>query len=277
MSEKSKNRAPVAVVTGGRRGIGRAISVALVEAKFDVVIVDLEEDADARATLAEIAERKGRAKFVAGDIGALDRRVELVDGIFAAFGTVDCLVNNAGVLSGVRGQDLLTVTPDVFDRVMNVNLRGTFFLTQEIAKRMVAEDEAGTGRPVGRSIVTITSGAVGRARTDSPEYSFSKTSLALMSQIFAVRLGRHNIATYDLRPGVTRTEMSRSAWGMYEELVEEGRFPIRRLGLPDDIARAVVTLASGGLSYVTGGFITIDGGFGIPASVMPRRPPADKK
>jgi NAD(P)-dependent dehydrogenase (short-subunit alcohol dehydrogenase family) len=112
---------------------------------------------------------------------------------------------------------------------------------------------------------------VGRARLDSPEYAFSKSCLALMSQMFALRLGKHGIRTYELRPGINKTEMSRTAWAMYEELVAEGQFPIPRLGLPDDVARTVSALATGMLPYSTGGHIYVDGGFHIPTSVRPRR------
>ncbi|MEP6655894.1 MAG: 3-ketoacyl-ACP reductase [Betaproteobacteria bacterium] len=257
----------MAVVTGGRRGIGQACAYALADAGFDIVIVDLADDA--AATLGEVRARGAGAHMVVGDIADIDRRAELVDRIFGAFGTVDCLVNNAGVLSATRGQDLLDVTAADFDNVMAVNLRGTFFLTQEIARRMVAEGDA--KRPLERSIITISSGAVGRARTDSPEYAFSKTCLALMSQMFALRLGKHAIRTYEIRPGINKTEMSRSAWEMYEVLVAEGRFPIARLGLPEDVARTVGTLATGMLPYCTGGHIYVDGGFHIPTSERPRR------
>jgi len=260
---------PVAVITGGRRGIGQACALSLAEAGFDIVILDLEEDADATQTLARVADHGVRARMVVGNIADIDHRAGLVDRVFQAFGTVDCLVNNAGVLSGTRGQDLLNVTPRDFDHVMSVNLRGTFFFTQEVARRMVGEAEKGPSAE--RSIITISSGAVGRARTDSPEYAFSKSCLALMSQMFALRLGKHGIRTYEIRPGINRTEMSRDAWGMYEELIDEGRFPIPRLGLPEDVGKTVASLATGGLAYCTGGHVYVDGGFHIPTSVRPRR------
>ena len=259
-------RRPVAVVTGGRRGIGQACADALAAAGFDIVVVDIANDA--AETLEVVRARGVDAEMVVGDIGDIERRGELVDRLFGAFGTVDCLVNNAGVLSGTRGQDLLDVTSKDFDDVMAVNLRGTFFLTQEVAKRMVGEGEV--ERPVERSIITISSAAVGKARLDSPEYAFSKTCLALMSQMFALRLGRHGIRTYEIRPGINKTEMSRGAWAMYEELVAEGQFPIPRLGVPDDVGHTVAALATGVFPYSTGGHIYVDGGFHVPTSVRPR-------
>ncbi len=264
MIDKEAGRAPVAVVTGGRRGIGQACSGLLAREGFEVIVLDVVEDDDARATMAEIAAAGRRGRLVLGDIADLDAREALAARLFECFGTVDCLVNNAGVLSNSRGGDLLDVTPGNFDRVMNVNLRGTFFLTQAVARRMIAE--ADTRRPVPRSIITVSSGAVGRARQDSPEYAFSKTGLALMSQMFAVRLGRHGICSYDIRPGVTKTEMSRDVWPMYDQLIADGHFPIPRMALPADVARAVATLAAGGLSFVTGGHVYVDGGHHIPGA-----------
>ena len=185
--------------------------------------------------------------------------------------TFDCLVNNAGVMPKTRGGDLLDVTPENFDAVMNVNLRGTFFLTQEFAKRMIATRPE--GRPVIGSIITISSGAVGKPRLDSPEYAFSKTSLSLMSQAFALRLGQYGIHTYELRPGVTKTEMSRDAWPMYDKMIADGRFPIARMGEPSDVGQAAATLASGGLAFSTGEFFNIDGGFHMPFTAVARKKP----
>lgn len=255
------NSAPVAVVTGGRRGIGRACAEALAEAGYDIVILDLAEDDDAAAALASVRDRGRRAAFVAGDIADLDGLPALGARLFAAFGAVDCLVNNAGVMPKARGGDLLDLTPESFDRVMNVNLRGTLFFTQEMARRMIAQVEA--GRAGRQAIVTITSGAVGKPKLDTPEYNFSKTCLSLMSQAFGARLGPWGIHTYEIRPGVTRTEMSRDVWPMYDRMIADGRFPIPRMALPEDIGRAAAGLASGAIPFSTGDHFHVDGGFHI--------------
>ncbi len=270
-ADRAAQRVPIAAITGGRRGIGRAGAGALARAGFDVIVVDLEHDDDTTATLAEITAAGRQGRFLRGDIAEIAKRDQLADAIFGAFGTLDCLVNNAGVFADRRGADLLEVTPESYDRVMNVNLRGTFFLTQAIARRMVAEVDQ--PRPLGRSIITITSGVVGRPRMDLPEYSFSKTGLSLMSQAFALRLGRHGINTHEIRPGVTRTGMSRDVWDTYDQLIAEGRFPIGRIGQPEDVGKAIVLLATGWLAYSTGGHIYVDGGFHIPASQVTRRDP----
>ena len=259
-------RPPIAAVTGGRRGIGRAIACALADAGFDIVLVDIEADADASETCEAIRVRGRRVKFLTADIARIEGRDALVEAIFAAHGTIDCLVNNAGVVPSVRRLDLLEVTPESFDRVMGINLRGTFFLTQAVAKRMVAEGV--TERPL-RSIVTITSGVAGKPRTDWPEYSFSKTGLSLMSQAFAIRLAPFGVRTYEIRPGVNRTSMSRDVWEAYEGVIEDGRLPLGRIGMPEDIAKAVTALATGQLAYTTGDRIYVDGGSHIPVSRTP--------
>jgi len=254
--------APVAVVTGGRRGIGRACAEALADAGYDIVVLDLAPDADGDATLASVRQRGVRAAFVAGDIAAYDGLPDLAGQLFAAFGAVDCLVNNAGVMpKAPRGRDLLDVSPETFDPVMNVNLRGTFFFTQEMARRLIAQVES--GRRQRQAIITITSGAVGKPKLDTPEYNFAKTCLSLMSQAFGARLGPWGIHTYEVRPGVTKTEMSRDVWSMYDKLIADGRFPIPRMALPEDIGRAVAGLASGAIPFSTGDYFHVDGGFHI--------------
>src|SRR4051794_24488555 len=204
---------PVALVTGGRRGIGRGISFALAEKGFDIVVVDLEEDRDARDTLDGLKSRGRRGVFLVGDVAQLEKRHELVDQAFAAFGALDCLVNNAGVQVQVRG-DMLDVTPESFDRVMGVNLRGTFFLTQAVAKRMIGETRRAGDPP--RSIVTISSVNALIASPNRPEYCFSKTSLSMLTKMLALRLAPHGIAAYEIRPGVIRTQMTRPVADTYD-------------------------------------------------------------
>jgi NAD(P)-dependent dehydrogenase (short-subunit alcohol dehydrogenase family) len=269
----AEQTSPVAVVTGGRQGIGLACGEALAKSGFDIVVVDLVQDDQARAAVEALRGLGRNAKFVKGDIAAVGRLDSLADRIFSAFGRVDCLLNNAGVLPKARGRDLLDVTPETFDLVMNVNLRGTFFFTQAMARRMIAV----LGGEHHRSIVTITSGAVGTARLDTPEYAFSKTCLSLMSQAFAARLGEYGIHTYEVRPGVIKTEMSRDVWPMYETMIEQGRFPIPRMGLPEDVAETVVALARGLVPYSSGDFFAIDGGFHVPAAGIAPRKPAAKR
>ena len=253
-------RAPVAAVTGGRQGIGRGIAHALAEAGFDVVVLDLEQDAVAEETLAGIRARGRDAVFVAGDIAAIERREAMAEALFAAFGTLDCLVNNAGVQVKVRG-DLLDVTPESFDRVIGVNLRGTFFLTQAVARRMVAEAREAAAPP--RSIVTISSANVFLVAPDRPEYCFSKLSLSMLTKVFALRLAPHGIRTYEIRPGIIRTDMTAPVRERYDRMIADGLTPMPRWGEPEDVGRAVAALASGSIPFSTGDAFHIDGGLHI--------------
>jgi NAD(P)-dependent dehydrogenase (short-subunit alcohol dehydrogenase family) len=252
---------PVALVTGGRRGIGRGIAKAMAEAGFDVVVADVVDDGATAETLGMVRAVGRRAAFVHADIADVAGQAKLVDAAFAAFGTVDCLVNNAGVQVQVRG-DLLDVTVESYDRVMGVNLRGTFFLTQAVARRMVAEERPAGSAP--RSVVTISSANVYLAGPDRPEYCMSKTALSMMTKMFALRLAPHGILTYEIRPGIIRTDLTAPAREKYDRWIAGGLTPIARWGETEDVGRAVAALAGGALPFSTGDAYHVDGGLHIP-------------
>lgn len=251
---------PVAAVTGARQGIGKGIALALARSGFDLVLVDLVEDDVAQQTAAELRDAGARCRFVVADIAQVEQRSATATAICASFGRLDTLVNNAGVQVKVRG-DLLDVTPESFDRVMNINLRGTFFLTQEIARRMVAASDTPT--PAHRSIVTISSANAYLVGADRPEYCFSKMSLSMMTKAFALRLGRHGIATYEIRPGIIRTAMTLPVKDKYDAWIAQGLTPIARWGEPDDVGTTVATLARGLMPFSTGDAFHVDGGLHI--------------
>lgn len=254
----AETRRPVALVTGANRGIGRGIALALAARGFDLALNDLEFSEDTRITLEETKKRGVRSAFVEGDISDIPRHSELVDAAWSAFGVLDCLVNNAGVQVKVRG-DLLDVTPESFDRLIGVNLRGTFFLTQAVARRMLAEKPG--GHP--RSIVTISSINAFVAGINRGEYCISKSGLTMLVKLFAVRLAEAGIRCYEVRPGVIRTDMTRPAAERYEKMIADGAWPIRRWGEAEDVGRAVAMLASGELAYSTGEAIHVDGGMHV--------------
>lgn len=250
----------VALVTGARRGIGRGICAALAAGGFDLAMLDLVEDEAARETRA-LAERQGaRAIFLRADIADLGSHEAALDAVYAAFGTIDCLVNNAGVSVASRG-DVLDVTPESFDRVVGINLRGTFFLTQAVARRMVAETPA-VDRPP-RAIVTISSINAWLVGPDRAEYCMAKTGLTMMTKVFAVRLAPHRIHTYEIRPGIIATDMTAAAKAKYDRLIGDGLTPIARWGQPEDIGAAVAALAAGALPFATGDAYHIDGGMHV--------------
>ncbi len=231
-----------ALVTGAGRGIGRAIADALADSGFVVADAGLAPGED------------GRHRFFPLDVAAIDRHDALVDAVEAELGPITCLVNNAGITSHVRG-DVLDLLPDSFDHVMAVNLRGTFFLTQAVARRMAAR----TARAF-RSIVTISSvnaEIVGENRAD---YCMSKAALAMMSKVFAARLAPLGIAVFEIRPGMTRTAMTAPAAERYDGLIAAGGVPAGRWGEPADVGAAVATLARGDIPYATGIAVDVAGG-----------------
>ncbi|HEX6114533.1 MAG TPA: 3-ketoacyl-ACP reductase [Geminicoccaceae bacterium] len=252
---------PVALITGGRRGIGQGIAFALAEAGFDLVINDLGRDAEAEATLAGIGERGGRADFIAADLADLAAQPGLVDAAFAAFGRLDCLVNNAGVSVQSRG-DLLDVAPESYDRCLNVNLRGPFFLTQRIARRMLEQTPPAGAPP--RSIVSITSVNAEVASISRGEYCISKAGASMLTRLFALRLAPHGIGVFEVRPGIIRTPMTAPVAERYEREIAAGITPIARWGEPADVGRAVATGATGRLPFSVGQVVYVDGGLSLP-------------
>jgi len=246
-----------ALVTGGARGIGRAIAIQLAASGFDVAVNDLPGAPGLEAAVAAVEAVGRRAIALPGDIADIAGHEGLVAAACEALGELDCLVNNAGISVAQRG-DILNVGPESFDRLIAVNLRGPFFLTQAVARRMMAS-------PAGpfRSIVTISSINVEFASPDRAEYCLSKSALAMMSELYALRLAEAGIRCYEVRPGVIRTQMTDVARERYDRRFAEGLAPIARWGEPEDVGRAVATLASGVLGYSTGEVIRVDGGMAI--------------
>jgi 3-oxoacyl-[acyl-carrier protein] reductase len=247
-----------ALVTGAGRGIGRAIALELSNEGFAVVANDLEASDELAETVRLIAAGGGRAMGVAADISDLERHGPFVEEAWSAFGGLHCLVNNAGI-SVARRDDLLKVAPASFDRLIDVNLRGPFFLTQAVAQRMV--DEGGAHF---RSIVTISSANAEAASIERGEYCIAKSGLAMMTKLFALRLAADGIRVYEVRPGVIRTAMTAVVKERYDGLFAQGLAPINRWGEPEEVGRAVAALASGAFPYSTGEAIHVDGGLLVP-------------
>lgn len=249
---------PVALVSGARRGIGAAIALALARKGFDLAITDIAEDDDARATLAALRAAGAKAHFLRSDLADVADHARVVGEAVSKFGAIDCLVNNAGVPSPARG-DLLEVRPEAFDQVLDVNLRGTFFFTQAVARHMTATTSGNV-----RSIVTVSSVSAELASPERGEYCMSKAGLAMLTKLFALRLARDGIAVFEVRPGVIRTPMTAGVADKYDRRIADGLVPMGRWGEPEDIGAAVAALASGQFQFATGSVIDLDGGLSIP-------------
>jgi len=242
------------LVTGARRGIGKAIALELAKAKFAVAVADLEAGAELEAVANEIKDMGQIATVLQADISDLSSHERILDEAQAKLGPLTTLINNAGVSVLSRG-DLLDVSPESFDRCMNVNARGTFFLTQTFARRLKV-----TKSVFHRSIVTITSANALGVSIARGEYCMSKSAASMMSKLFAVRLSNEEIGVYEIQPGFIETDMTAPSKAEYDTLIEGGLTIIKRFGTPQEVARIATTLASGLLPYTTGQAIAADGG-----------------
>ena len=237
---------PVALVTGASRGIGRAIAVEL--SKSHSVVATYRANREA----AESLRNETGAEIIPSDISSAADRDELVARLKANYGSLDLLVNNAGIAPRER-RDMLEATESSYDDLLGTNLKGPHFLTQQIARWMV---EQRRGR-----IVFITSISSYTASTNRAEYCISKAGLSMSAALFALRLAADNVQVFEIRPGIVRTDMIAAVEKSYEDKIAAGLLPQRRMGEPQDVARVIRAIADGLLDYSTGQVIDVDGGF----------------
>src|SRR5258708_3386641 len=248
-----------ALVSGGRRGIGRAIAVELASRGYDVAITDLIDDEDTALTLRAIEDQGQRSLFVQSNLQDVESHERVLERVLAWCGNLDCLVNNAGIGSPARG-DLLDVGPEAFDTVFGVNLRGTFFMTQAVSRDMLS------GEPNRlRAIITVSSVSATMASPERAEYCLSKSALPMMTKLFALRLAKAGIPVFEVRPGIIRTPMTEAVAQKYEARFKDGLVPMNRWGEAEDVAKAVGQLAGGALQFATGSVRHVDGGLSISA------------
>jgi 3-oxoacyl-[acyl-carrier protein] reductase len=259
---------PVAIITGGSRGIGKGTALELGCLGHDIMVNHFDftadgkpDEATAAATVKEIRALGCKCEALRGDISNAADRKALVDAAKRAFGRCDLLVNNAGVAPAKRS-DILEATEESFDRVLRINLKGPYFLTQIVANWMVEQKKADPSRTL--RIVNIGSMS---SYTSSPargEYCISKAGVSMMTMLYADRLSEFGIGVFEIRPGIIATDMTSVVKEKYDKYIfENGILPTRRWGLPDDIAKAVGAIAEGRLDYSTGQVINVDGGFHI--------------
>lgn len=249
---------PVAIVTGGRRGIGLGIARALAADGFDIALTGIGEAVADDPALAELRATGAGALYVQSDLADLAAHRVAVDAVLNHFGRIDCLVNNAGIASVVRG-DFLDLDPANFDTIVATNLRGTIFFTQTVAKAMLAA--GGEANP--RSIVNITSVSSSLSSPERLDYCVTKAGLSAFSQGLALRLAETGIGVFEVRPGIIRSDMTAGVSGKYDALIEGGLVPMKRWGEPADIGAIVSALASGKFGFATGSVIDADGGLSI--------------
>lgn len=249
-----------AFITGSSRGIGFAIAKSLAQRGFSIALNGPEDNAELDAALAEIGSLGANAMKIVMDVSDLCAHERAFEEMETRLGPITTLVNNAGV-SVLRRGDILEVSEESFDQCMNINAKAVFFLSQCFARRLLARSRDAA---LFHSIINITSSNARAVALPRAEYAASKAAAAMISQSFAVRLGKENIAVFDVQPGLIETDMTGPVIEEYKERAKDGLTLLPRVGQPEEIGEIVAGLATGSLPYVTGQVISADGGMLVP-------------
>jgi NAD(P)-dependent dehydrogenase (short-subunit alcohol dehydrogenase family) len=255
------NGKPVAVITGASRGIGRAVAIDLAVEGFDIAAIARSVDSEGMEILGVEIEKHGAQFFPIGlDISCTKCQKEVVSNILERYGRIDFLVNNAGV-APLQRNDLLDMSEESYDRVMNINLKGPVFFAQKIAREMIwMKSQISPYKPV---IIFITSVSAVLTSVNRAEYCVSKAGLSMASTVFADRLSKEGILVCEVRPGIVQTDMTIKVKDRYSKMINEGFVPQKRWGLPEDIGKAVASIARGDWNFSTGMVFEISGGLNI--------------
>jgi 3-oxoacyl-[acyl-carrier protein] reductase len=245
---------PSAIVTGASRGIGRGISMLLASKGYKIIAVGTREPEEVSEYINELKSLSPESIYVAADISKPECRDKILDEAMKS-GGFDILINNAGC-APLQRRDLLDMSEESMDRLLSINLKGTFFLTQAAAKLLIERKT-----DANRMIINITSISAETSSINRGEYCISKAGLSMVTKLFADRLAEYGINVYEIRPGIIETDMTSVVKDKYTAMIEGGLLPIKRMGQPEDIAKAVYALCEGYFTYSTGSVMNIDGGF----------------
>ena len=248
----------VALITGGTRGIGQGIATHLAQDGCDIAVCGMREEAAVAEALEAVRALGVEVLYCRADVSCREDRATMLAAVRARFGRLNVLVNNAGVAPTVRA-DILEATEESFDRLIGINLKGPYFLTQTVANWLVEQKEAD---PAFRGcIINISSISATVASPSRGDYCISKAGISMATQLYAARLGDGDIPVYEIRPGITRTDMTAAVTEKYDTLIAEGGILLqRRWGVPEDVGKAAAMLVRGDLAYSTGQVIMVDGG-----------------
>ncbi len=249
-----------ALITGGTRGIGLGIAKEMAKKGFNLVLNGVRDESHVTETVSELKEMGVEVIYCQADISQPGDRANLVTAVLDSFGQLNVLINNAGV-APVDRKDLLVLSEESYDRVMDINLKGPFFLTQQLANHMV--DCKKSDAEYSGCIINIGSVSASLVSIQRGEYCISKAGMGMMTQLFAVRMGEVGIPVYEVRPGVIETDMTAGVMDKYQKLRDQGLFVESRLGVPSDVGKVVAGLAVGTFPYSTGNVIAVDGGLTI--------------
>ena len=262
--DNTKNQ-KFALVTGSRRGIGRAIGLSLLKEGFFVIFNGISPNLPDEL-IQKIEKISNKYEYIQCDIGNAESRENFLNTLSKKYSRLDLLVNNAGIAPKIRN-DLLDTDPEDYQRVMDVNLNGAFFLTIGIVKSIMLEylrdhpeRDSIDYHPI---VINISSISAFTVSINRPAYCISKAGMSMMTQLLADRLAEEEIFVYEIRPGIMKTDMTKNVSKKYDKLLSDGLTPIKRWGVPEDCAKAVILLSRGDLTFSTGEIINIDGGFHI--------------
>lgn len=251
----------VALITGGSRGIGFGVALELAKNQFDIVINGMRDESSVSEAIKELQDIGAEVLYCQGNVASAEDRASILAKIKERFGRLNVLVNNAGVAPSER-KDILDASEESYERVMKINLQGPYFLTQAVANYMIEQRSADAAFE--GCIINVSSVSTDMVSVNRGEYCISKSGMAMMTQLFAVRMGEFDIPVFEIRPGVIKTDMTAGVKEKYDALIEEGLFVQPRWGLPSDIGKAATALALNYFPYSTGQVIMVDGGMTIP-------------
>jgi NAD(P)-dependent dehydrogenase (short-subunit alcohol dehydrogenase family) len=252
---------PVALITGGTRGIGLGIAKSLAADGFSLVLNGVRPADRVDDVLASFRDTGTAVVYCQGDVGSATDRQSIINSVDQAFGRLDVLVNNAGISSPGR-KDILEADEDSFDRVVAVNLKGPYFLTQLAAHFMIVQREAGEkSEPC---VVNVSSISAEFVSTNRGDYCLTKAATGMATKLWATRLAEFGIRVYEIQPGIVKSDMTSGVTEKYDRLFEDGLALEKRWGEPEDIGRAIATLVRGDIPYATGQVLYLDGGMRIP-------------
>lgn len=241
----------VAIITGGSRGIGLGITETLLQNGFNIIVASRNKSEKIEELIQSYPDK---IDFIAADISKSEDIETLTAFTEKKYGKIDLLVNNAGVAPKIR-KDILEITPDDFDFVADINLKGTFFVTQKLVPLMIKNEHS--------RIVNISSMSAYTASVNRGEYCISKAGISMITKLFASRLAEYGVSVIEIRPGIIETDMTAKVKEKYDRLISEGITPIKRMGQPEDIAKCVLSVANGNFDFCTGTVIDCDGGFSV--------------
>lgn len=249
--------AEVAFITGGTRGIGLGIARRLASEGYDLAINGVRDEGSVQAVLDELRALTNRVVYCQGDVSDLTSHERMLEGALEGLGKLNVLVNNAGV-APLQRADVLDMSEESWDRVMGINLKGNVFLAQRLANYFLEQRQVDAEFPA--CVININSVSATMVSVNRAEYCVSKAGLAMATQLFAVRLGAERIPVYEVRPGITRSDMTAAVEEKYDRLIADGLCPQPRWGEPEDVAKAVLALAKGEFAYSSGQVFMVDGG-----------------